>query len=111
MPLEPCKIVGHRLCPYVQRVVIVMIEKGIAFERIDIDLDSQILVAFEGDLPVYATLVTPRLAAAPARASVTISDIECRKSGSVLAVAPAILLFVFLQRYIVGAFVAGALKG
>jgi multiple sugar transport system permease protein len=32
-------------------------------------------------------------------------------AGSVLAIAPAILLFVFLQRYIVGAFVAGALKG
>jgi multiple sugar transport system permease protein len=32
-------------------------------------------------------------------------------AGSVLAVAPAILLFVVLQRYIVGAFVAGALKG
>jgi multiple sugar transport system permease protein len=32
-------------------------------------------------------------------------------AGSVLAVAPAILLFVVLQRYIVGAFMAGALKG
>jgi multiple sugar transport system permease protein len=32
-------------------------------------------------------------------------------AGSVLAVAPAILLFVVLQRYIVGAFVAGAIKG
>ena len=32
-------------------------------------------------------------------------------AGSVLAIAPAILLFVALQRYIVGAFVAGALKG
>lgn len=32
-------------------------------------------------------------------------------AGSVLAIVPAILLFVVLQRYIVGAFVAGALKG
>ena len=32
-------------------------------------------------------------------------------AGSVLAVAPAVLLFAVLQRYIVGAFVAGALKG
>jgi multiple sugar transport system permease protein len=32
-------------------------------------------------------------------------------AGSVIAVLPAILLFVFLQRFIVGAFVAGALKG
>ena len=30
---------------------------------------------------------------------------------SVIAVLPAILLFVPLQRFIVGAFVAGALKG
>lgn len=33
------KIVGHRLCPYVQRVVIVMLETGMAYDRIDIDLD------------------------------------------------------------------------
>ena len=32
-------------------------------------------------------------------------------AGSVLAVLPAILLFVVLQRFIVGAFLAGALKG
>jgi multiple sugar transport system permease protein len=32
-------------------------------------------------------------------------------AGAVLAVLPAILLFVLLQRFIVGAFVAGALKG
>ena len=32
-------------------------------------------------------------------------------AGSVLAVLPAILLFVLLQRFIVGAFVQGALKG
>jgi ABC-type maltose transport system permease subunit len=32
-------------------------------------------------------------------------------AGSVLAVLPAILLFVALQRFIVGAFVAGDLKG
>ncbi|WP_306031308.1 glutathione S-transferase family protein [Stappia sp. MMSF_3263] len=37
----PYKIVGHRLCPYVQRVVIVMREKGLAFERTDIDLDNK----------------------------------------------------------------------
>jgi multiple sugar transport system permease protein len=32
-------------------------------------------------------------------------------AGSVIAVLPAILLFVFLQRFIVGAFLSGALKG
>ena len=32
------KLVSHRLCPYVQRAVIALTEKGIPFERIDIDL-------------------------------------------------------------------------
>ena len=31
-------LVSHVLCPYVQRVVIVLEEKGVAYERIDIDL-------------------------------------------------------------------------
>lgn len=31
-------LVSHRLCPYVQRAAIVLREKGIAFERRDIDL-------------------------------------------------------------------------
>lgn len=35
------RIVGHRLCPYVQRVVIVMLERNIAFDRTDIDLDNK----------------------------------------------------------------------
>lgn len=33
------KIVGHNICPYVQRVLIVLIEKNIDFEKFDIDLD------------------------------------------------------------------------
>lgn len=35
------KIIAHNLCPYVQRVVILMLEKNISFERIDIDLDNR----------------------------------------------------------------------
>ncbi|MEO7578705.1 MAG: glutathione S-transferase N-terminal domain-containing protein, partial [Massilia sp.] len=31
-------LVSHVLCPYVQRAVIVLKEKGVDFERIDIDL-------------------------------------------------------------------------
>jgi glutathione S-transferase len=31
-------LVSHKLCPYVQRAAIVLAEKGIAFERVDIDL-------------------------------------------------------------------------
>lgn len=31
-------LVSHALCPYVQRAVIALAEKGVAFERVDIDL-------------------------------------------------------------------------
>ena len=31
-------LISHALCPYVQRAAIVLAEKGLAFERIDIDL-------------------------------------------------------------------------
>lgn len=37
----PLKLVSHKLCPYVQRAAIVLAEKGIAFERIDIDLANK----------------------------------------------------------------------
>ncbi|WP_407146456.1 glutathione S-transferase family protein [Bradyrhizobium sp. ORS 86] len=32
------KLISHKLCPYVQRAVIALAEKGAPFERIDIDL-------------------------------------------------------------------------
>jgi glutathione S-transferase len=32
------KLISRKLCPYVQRAVIALTEKGVAFERIDIDL-------------------------------------------------------------------------
>ncbi|WP_316215017.1 glutathione S-transferase family protein [Bradyrhizobium sp. SZCCHNR2035] len=32
------KLISHKLCPYVQRAVIALTEKGVAFGRIDIDL-------------------------------------------------------------------------
>src|SRR5713226_9539579 len=35
------KLVSHKLCPYVQRAVIALTEKGVAFERIDIDLANK----------------------------------------------------------------------
>ena len=31
-------LISHKLCPYVQRAVIALNEKGVAFERVDIDL-------------------------------------------------------------------------
>jgi glutathione S-transferase len=34
-------LVSHALCPYVQRAAIVMREKGVGFERIDVDLSNK----------------------------------------------------------------------
>jgi glutathione S-transferase len=42
MPMDaPLKLISHKLCPYVQRAVIALTEKAVAFERIDIDLASK----------------------------------------------------------------------
>ncbi|NML13385.1 glutathione S-transferase family protein [Azohydromonas sp. G-1-1-14] len=35
---EPLVLVSHPLCPYVQRAAIVLMEKGVPFERRDVDL-------------------------------------------------------------------------
>src|SRR3954467_3761680 len=41
-PMTPTlKLVSHKLCPYVQRAVIVLTEKGVPFERIDVDLSNK----------------------------------------------------------------------
>ena len=37
----PLVLVSHALCPYVQRAVIVLVEKGVPFERRDIDLANK----------------------------------------------------------------------
>jgi glutathione S-transferase len=37
----PLKLISHKLCPYVQRAIIALTEKGVPFERIDIDLASK----------------------------------------------------------------------
>jgi glutathione S-transferase len=37
----PLKLISHKLCPYVQRAVIALSEKGVAFERIDNDLANK----------------------------------------------------------------------
>ncbi len=34
-------LISHALCPYVQRAAIVLKEKGVAFERIDVDLSNK----------------------------------------------------------------------
>ena len=35
------KLISHRLCPCVQRAVVALSEKGVPFERIDIDLANK----------------------------------------------------------------------
>lgn len=35
------RLISHNLCPYVQRAVIVMLEAGVPFERVDIDLSNK----------------------------------------------------------------------
>lgn len=35
------ELVSHVLCPYVQRAVIALSEKGVAYRRIDVDLDAK----------------------------------------------------------------------
>jgi glutathione S-transferase len=52
-------LVSHRLCPYVQRVAIVLAEKGVAFERRDIDLSAKpdwfLAISPLGKTPVLLT--------------------------------------------------------
>jgi glutathione S-transferase len=41
MNTTPYHLVSHVLCPYVQRAVIVLTEKGVSFERTDVDLSNK----------------------------------------------------------------------
>jgi len=40
MPTQ-LRLISHRLCPYVQRAVIALTEKGVPFERVDVDLANK----------------------------------------------------------------------
>ncbi|MEG3153185.1 glutathione S-transferase family protein [Sphingomonas sp. ZT3P38] len=41
MPDTSLKLISHPLCPFVQRAAIVLLEKGVAFDRIDVDLAAK----------------------------------------------------------------------
>lgn len=41
MPETNLTLVSHPLCPFVQRAAIVLLEKGIPFDRVNIDLDAK----------------------------------------------------------------------
>ncbi|WP_315774655.1 MULTISPECIES: glutathione S-transferase family protein [unclassified Bradyrhizobium] len=55
------KLISHKLCPYVQRAVIALTEKGVAFERIDIDLANKpdwfLKISPLGKVPVLVLVV------------------------------------------------------
>src|SRR5450432_2074960 len=65
----PLKLISHKLCPYVQRAVIALTEKGVAFERVDIDLADKpdwflaisplgkTPVLLVGDVPIFESAV------------------------------------------------------
>jgi glutathione S-transferase len=65
----PLKLISHKLCPYVQRAVIALTEKGVAFERVDIDLANKpdwflgisplgkTPVLLVGDVPIFESAV------------------------------------------------------
>ena len=54
------RLISHKLCPYVQRAVIVATEKGIPFERVDIDLadkpDWFLAISPTGKVPVLEVI-------------------------------------------------------
>ncbi len=41
MPNVKLTLISHPLCPFVQRAVIVLLEKNVPFERIDVDLANK----------------------------------------------------------------------
>jgi glutathione S-transferase len=57
------RLISHKLCPYVQRAVIALTEKGVAFERIDIDLANKpdwfLAISPLGKTPVLQVADTP----------------------------------------------------
>lgn len=65
----PLKLISHKLCPYVQRAVIALTEKGVAFARVDIDLANKpdwflaisplgkTPVLLVGDIPIFESAV------------------------------------------------------
>jgi glutathione S-transferase len=65
----PLTLVSHKLCPYVQRAAIVLLEKGVPFERRDVDVSNKPAwflgisplgktpVLLAGDEPVFESAV------------------------------------------------------
>lgn len=41
MPNNSLTLISHPLCPFVQRAAIVLLEKGVPFKRINVDLSAK----------------------------------------------------------------------
>jgi glutathione S-transferase len=41
MPDTSLTLISHPLCPFVQRAAIVLLEKGVSFDKIDVDLAAK----------------------------------------------------------------------
>lgn len=84
---ERLKLVSHKLCPYVQRAVIALTEKGAPFERIDIDLadkpDWFLKISPLGKVPVL-TVATERGEVALFESNVICEYIEETQGGAKL---------------------------
>lgn len=83
----PLKLISHKLCPYVQRAVIALTEKGVAFERIDIDLANKpdwfLKISPLGKVPVL-TVATDRGGVALFESNVICEYIEETQAGAKL---------------------------
>jgi glutathione S-transferase len=81
------KLISHKLCPYVQRAVIALTEKGVAFERIDIDLANKpnwfLKISPLGKVPVL-TVTTNKSEAVLFESNVICEYIEDTQAGAKL---------------------------
>ncbi len=81
------KLISHKLCPYVQRAVIALKEKGVPFERIDIDLANKpdwfLKLSPLGKVPVLV-VTTERGEVALFESNVICEYIEETQAGSKL---------------------------
>ena len=79
------KLISHKLCPYVQRAVVALTERGVSFERIDIDLANKpdwfLKLSPLGKVPVL-TVATDRGEVALFESNVICEYIEETQAGA-----------------------------
>jgi len=58
-------LISHPLCPFVQRAVIVLLEKGVAFDRVNVDLSAKpdwfLALSPTGKVPVCSKYASPMI--------------------------------------------------